>query len=653
MKNIILIFALIGLGFSSLGQVSFGQDSASAVMDEIHAMTRGDKPYSEKMGEIKSKISSKSDFSTALIYFEEGIILAKANDNKKDEAILYILFGPFYREVGMYDKAIEFYLKADKILKLEKDSDNEKHNLFLKMSEVFLYKGDLEKALDYANYSLKIANKLNDNNKKHESHFFTANIYLQLKELDSAIVNYEKCIDILKHTKDKSSYAEVLNNLGLVYQEKGNFKEAEKNFIKSYEIAKSIDYFLLTAYIENELGDLYRLMGQYEKSKYYFDLSMSKEKEAGYIILTQSLYQNMSSLYKEVGKYDSSLFYFEKFHFITDSINKINNDNNILEVETKFRTQEKESEIVMLNKENEMKKGQIKNKNTIIYLSTISIILAVIFLIYMIRSKSKQVKTNKILSTKNIEIEHQKKEITDSINYAKIIQDSIFGKKEAVKDLYDNAAILFKPKDIVSGDFYWFNKENDILTFSVADCTGHGVPGAMMSMIGNNALNESVRVKGMKKPSDILKHLSDFVKASFSDNKTKNGMDIALCSLDLNTKKLEYSGALNSLIIVKNNGELLEVKADKNYIGQEGSVYSNHSIQLEEGDSIYIMSDGYCDQFGGEDGKKFKTSRFKAMIQGIASMSAEEQGNLIDGEFESWKGTNEQVDDVCVFVVKI
>lgn len=219
--------------------------------------------------------------------------------------------------------------------------------------------------------------------------------------------------------------------------------------------------------------------------------------------------------------------------------------------------------------------------------------------------------------------------------------------------MYEKSSILFKPKDIVSGDFYWFHKNENKFLFTAADCTGHGVPGAMMSMIGNNSLNESIKVKGMTEPSDILNHISQYVHSAFSDNGTKNGMDIAFCSLDLETKELEYSGAFNSLYVFKKDGELVEVKSDKKYIGDIDSEYTNHKLQLEEGDCIYIMSDGYVDQFGGENNKKYKIANLKAEIQKITNEPVEVQKDILEKNFDNFIGENEQVDDVCVVIVRV
>ena len=251
-------------------------------------------------------------------------------------------------------------------------------------------------------------------------------------------------------------------------------------------------------------------------------------------------------------------------------------------------------------------------------------------------------------------IENKNEEILDSINYAKRIQMAILPSKKIVKDILPNSFILYKPKDIVAGDFYWIEPYKEKILVAAADCTGHGVPGAMVSVICNNGLNRSVREFGITEPGKILDKTRELVIQEFekSEEEVKDGMDIALCSIS--GSELKYAGAHNPLWIIR-NGELLETKANKQPIGDfdEPTPYTTHTIELEKGDSIYIFSDGYADQFGGPRGKKMKTAQFKSKLLTIQDKSIEEQKTLLDDFFEEWKGKLEQLDDVCVIGIKV
>lgn len=257
---------------------------------------------------------------------------------------------------------------------------------------------------------------------------------------------------------------------------------------------------------------------------------------------------------------------------------------------------------------------------------------------------------------KNMELDEKNKDITASIRYAKRIQDAILPPDDYVKKHFPNTFILFKPKDIVSGDFYWIADKGEHLIFTAVDCTGHGVPGAFMSIVGHNLLDRIVVEQNILKPSLILDELNKSVSETLrqsdqDDNAVRDGMDIALCVYNRKTNVLQYAGAYNPLWLIQ-NGELKEIKADKFPIGNlragETRRFTNHEIQLLKGDSAYVFSDGYADQFGGPAGKKYKASSFKQLLLDSTTLSMEQQGELLNATIEKWRGNLEQVDDILV-----
>ncbi len=268
-----------------------------------------------------------------------------------------------------------------------------------------------------------------------------------------------------------------------------------------------------------------------------------------------------------------------------------------------------------------------------------------------------QERTAEVVKQKEV-IELKNKDITDSINYAKRIQEAILPTRENFKSLFPHSFILFKPKDIVSGDFYWLSEKNDRTLIAAADCTGHGVPGAFTSMIGNALLNEIVNDKSIQEPARILDELREGIikalKQKGAEGENKDGMDISLCSIDLKNKKLEYAGAYNPLFLIRKN-ELTEIKGDKFPIGisDHQSHFKNNEMNLEEGDSIYIFSDGYADQFGGAGGKKYMRKRFKDHLLSIQKLPMEEQGAELNKAIVAWQGAADQVDDILVIGIRI
>ena len=257
-----------------------------------------------------------------------------------------------------------------------------------------------------------------------------------------------------------------------------------------------------------------------------------------------------------------------------------------------------------------------------------------------------------------LELEVKNKDIMDSIYYAKRIQEAILLSVERIRASFPESFVLFMPKDIVSGDFYWFAERNDKLLIAAVDCTGHGVPGAFMSMIGNTILNDIVNSQGIVEPAEILNRLHQGIAAALKQDDpnipNRDGMDMALCAFNKNSCVVEYAGAFRPLVLVR-NGELTETKADKFPIGGgnfDNQPFTNHQFQCEPGDTFYLYSDGYADQFGGVKGKKYMTKRFKALLTEHYSKPLQQQHDIYAQAFNEWCGTCEQVDDVLVMGLK-
>jgi phosphoserine phosphatase RsbU/P len=264
---------------------------------------------------------------------------------------------------------------------------------------------------------------------------------------------------------------------------------------------------------------------------------------------------------------------------------------------------------------------------------------------------------SKIEEQKKI-LEEKNQEITDSINYAKKIQSALIPSEEVFNSFFKESFVLFKPKDIVSGDFYWVTKKEDWIYYVTGDCTGHGVPGGFMTMLGISFLDEIINEKNVTEPADILNILRDRIIYTLKQNGTagenKDGMDLVLCCLHVQSKILKYAAANNSLYLSRNN-DFIEYKADKQPCGFHHDLkpFTQHTLALNEGDCIYTFTDGFADQFGGPRGKKFKYKKLENLTLGLQQKSLSSQRAALEKAFSEWKGSLEQIDDVCVVGVKI
>jgi len=253
-------------------------------------------------------------------------------------------------------------------------------------------------------------------------------------------------------------------------------------------------------------------------------------------------------------------------------------------------------------------------------------------------------------------VEEKQKDILDSITYAKRLQDAILPPVSFIKKFLPDSFLVYKPKDIVAGDFYWMERSDDNILIAAADCTGHGVPGALVSVVCSNALNRTVKEFHITEPGKILDKVRELVLETFekSESNVQDGMDISLCCITTKTKEVQWSGAYNSLWYIQ-KGEIKEVAADKQPIGKNNrpEPFNTHKLNLQKGDTLYLFTDGYADQFGGPKGKKFKYKQMEELLLANASKPMDEQKDVLENTLEKWKGTLEQVDDILIIGIRV
>jgi serine phosphatase RsbU (regulator of sigma subunit) len=274
------------------------------------------------------------------------------------------------------------------------------------------------------------------------------------------------------------------------------------------------------------------------------------------------------------------------------------------------------------------------------------------------KTNQKTQKANKEIARQKLIIEEKSEEITASIRYAERIQNAILPSHQILKDFFKDYFVLYLPKDIVAGDFYWTERKDNFIMFAAADCTGHGVPGAMMSVVCFNALNQAVREFSLVNPAEILNKTRELVLNTLSknDQNVMDGMDISLSVIDLERNILHFSGANNSLYVFKNaSSELLKLKGNRYPIGfsHEMLPFTSETFHLDIGDRIFSTTDGFPDQFGGEQGKKYKTKNFEELLLSIQDLELSQQQNRLLTEFQQWKRDYDQTDDVCVFSIEL
>jgi len=614
-----------------------------------------------------------SNTIATLNLYKEALSITAHNKNHNIVAQLHEKIAIAYYYKGDYDLSVKSSLSAINHYEIINDS--------ARVGSVYANMGyqmkrrDLPKAFEYM---LKGVNILQHSNEK-EALSAAYNNYGVLFEmsgkLDSALHFYNQSLIIVKEIKDSIGIAYSLNNIAGAFVLQGKFQEALPFYKNALRIRESRKDFNGMAENNTYYGDFYFKQNKYKQAIPFYVKAEKLSSQINYTYLQKVNCEQLALCYQKTKKFQQAFIYQQKAIDLKDNLLNEKTNNTIAQLEIQFESEKREKEIELLNKSNKLKDAEItvveeekKRKSTQLYF-TFSIVFALVILAILIfRNNLQRKKNNQLLLQKNDEIlqqkhivEEQNNEILSSISYAKRIQTAILPTKKIVKEYLANSFILYKPKDIVAGDFYWMESvaptsknNNQLILFAAADCTGHGVPGAMVSVVCNNALNRSVREYGLTDPGKILDKTREIVIQEFekSEEEVKDGMDIALCSLEGN--KLKYAGAHNPLWIVR-KGDILETKANKQPIGKFDNLesYTTHTFELQKDDTVYIFSDGYVDQFGGEKGKKFKAKSFRKLLLNVNEKTMEEQRDILDNVFEKWKGSIEQIDDVCVIGVKV
>lgn len=534
--------------------------------------------------------------------------------------------GLMQQNAGNINEAEKYYLKSMKYYEMAGRKD-EQATMISNIGSLFLTRfmkdkneDDFTKALDYLNKGLSLAMKIKNYIVMGNCYNNLASLYGTKNELDICLEYNFKGLEIRKRYGLKSGIASSLGNIAQVYHMKGRDDLAEKYILEAIAISEELG-------AKNMLGTQYDILSQ---------------------------------VYSTQKKFESSLKYYKMSENIFDSLNSADKVRAMSELEKKYDSDKKDKEIELLNQTQQANDAEIARQRILNYAIGGGFTLVIIFSFFILRAYREKRKANNELHIKNEIIEEKNRNITDSINYAKTIQSAIIPGPKEFAVHFSDSFVLYLPKDIVSGDFYWITHTNNMVFFATVDCTGHGVPGGFMSMLGSSLLSEIVNERNITSPAEILNLLREKIMHSLrqtgQSGESKDGMDLSLCCLDKQNLKLTYANAFNSFYVIRNN-QLIESEVNKMPVGyhHKMELFKGSEMQLQKGDTLYLFTDGYADQFGGgkTGGKKFKYSRMKALLLSLQDKDMDEQKITMEDTFFKWKGDLEQVDDICVIGIKI
>lgn len=668
--------------------------SQPAVIDSLKLLIKNGVADTLKVNHLNrlSRIyQAKGSYDNAKSHADSALYIAKKLGYQKGIISAYNNIGTVHYYQGNFDKALNSYFVALKMCEhlsessgaLKTTYDKEIANLYNNIGMVYQVLNKNKEALKHYQKSVGIREKIGNKNDISDSYSNIGIVYSQMGNFEESDRSFKKSLALKIELKNQDGISRAYNNIGSnmlsyggSYLQEGNnakaikyFKTAQANFIAALKIQEKTEDYRSIALSYANLGITHTFLEEYKMAGQWFDKALMLSKEIGEKNLTKDIYNELSGLNEKAGNYKEALYYEQQSELYKDSILNESTSKNITEMQTKYETEKKEQQISLLNKEGEIKELSIKKQQTIIYAIVAGLLLVVVFTVFVFRALSVTKKQKhiigiqkEIVEKKSEELSTKNKQIADSINYAQNIQQTMLPSETKFKELFSDSFVFFQPKDVVSGDFYWLqqltnNNNETLVMLAVIDCTGHGVPGAFVSLMAYNFLEKVVNEHRVYNPSEILQELNkEVIEVLRKDEQlgsTKYGMDMALVSWNKTTGNVIYAGARNPLYIVSEN-KLTQIEANRMSIGSSADYsFVQHEVNLKKDDMLYLFTDGFADQKGGTEGKKFYYPPFRNLLESVSEKAAEKQKTIINDTFLNWKGSHHQIDDVSVVGIKI
>jgi len=680
--SLYLAKSLYAIGYSYYSSNNY--DSAISYFNHsfnVNKSINNEKGMAAALNRIGNSLRLKGDYEMALSKYLKALNINKYLNDTVETARTLTNLGTIYRLYGNYNNAINVHLDALK----KYETLNNKEGIAwasLNIAQLFKMMNNYEKALQYANNSLEIYTQI------YKQTGSGTGITLCLKEkglIYQKSGDYNKAIEYSKKVLDKNKIAHnkfgisnSLLNLGKIYYKINKYDTALYYLKETLEQKKALNDSLDLASTMRFLGKIYLNKANNRIAKKYLNNSLEIAVNQNLKEERKESHLSLSEFYISNKQYKKAFEHFKAYSELKDELN----NQKISELELRYKFDKKQKQIEWEQQQREIKQ-QLKLQRQKLYTSIfiVGFILMLVLALYIYRNYKKKKQINFILRQQKEEIETQRDEIeaqrdiateqrdkitiqkniiTDSIEYARRIQNAILPQEKYINSILDKYFILNKPQNIVSGDFYWLSQKDNKIIIAVADCTGHGVPGAFMSMLGVSFLNEIVNKDNASRANEILELLREKVIETLHQTYgilgSKDGMDIAICIIDKRNLSIQYSGAHNPVYIISNN-KLQEYKADKMPIGIHAikavKKFTNNDIKYNEGDMLYLFSDGYADQFGGEKGLKFRQTPFKKLLSDIHKKNPEEQKLILDQTIKNWQGDYKQIDDIMILGLQL
>lgn len=642
-------------------------------IDSLIFLLKQDKEDTNKvkrLNNISREYINIGRYDTALHYDDIALQLAQKLNFSKGIANTSNIIGIIYTEQGDYPKAQDYYLKA---LKIDEELNDKigKAKRFGNIGNVYRYQHDYQKSLDYYFKALRMAEEIGDkqiqaNNLGNIGVVYykqadTTEVHFDRSKRDSL---YKKSLDcyfnalkMYEELGNKNGIATTLDNIGSVYKEQHDYPKSLDYYLKALKMDEKVGNKNGIARHLSNIGSIYSLTKKYEQAEKYLLQALAIGTAIGDLDGVMQREQELTRLYEKMGNPAKALEHYKKSVTAKDTLLNADKNKEITRKAMKYEFDKKEAAAkAEQEKKDAVQKSEERKQKIVLILTSGFLLLTLIFAVLILRSLRITRKQKNIIEIQKHKVEEHQKEIIDSITYAKRLQEAILPPLDFIRKHLPDSFILYQPKDIVAGDFYWLEVMDSTIFVAAADCTGHGVSGAMISVVCSNALNRTIKEFGLRDTGKILDKVTELVLETFekSDKDVKDGMDISLMAINKTTRQIQWSGANNLLCYVA-KGEIKEIKPDKQPIGKHDNrkPFTTHIVDHHPPTTYYLLTDGYVDQFGGPKGKKFKYKQLEEKLLAISGQGLEDQKKILEHIFTEWKGNLEQVDDVCIVGIRM
>ncbi len=618
--------------------------------------------------DIGSAYYDNARYDSAMIYYSKCLLLSEKLNLKLDQANSLLNIGLIYHNQSNYPKALEYFTRSQKLYEALGDKAGISRCLN-NMGLIYDMQGSYSEALDYYTRSLKIDEELKDKDGISGDLLNIGSIYETKKDYAKAFEYYNKALKLKQEINDKEGISSCYTNIGLIYDAQKDYTHALEYLNKSLKIDEELDNKEGIIIDLVNISDINVTLKKYNEAKELALKVISLSKEINTLNNERMGYEILSNADAALGNYKEALASHAKFKQLTDSIFNIDNSHQLSDTKVKFEVEKKEAELKARSEAQVAISLEEKKRHQLIIYIVIGILLITavftfaLFKRFRLTNKQKQIIELKEKQTQSqyVIIEEQKrlvelkhKEITDSIHYAERIQRSFLASDKILKRNIKDLFIFFQPKDVVSGDFYWSTEYNGNFYLAVCDSTGHGVPGAFMSLLNMFFLSEAIKEKDILAPHEILNHVRNRLIEHISQDGAADGMDCILICINNTTKKITYSAANNAPILIRDN-KVFELPKDKMPVGkgENETSFTLFNLDIEKEDTLYLYTDGYADQFGGPEIKKFKSRQLNEFLISVAAQPMSNQAEKLNNRFLEWKGPLDQIDDICIIGIKI